>query len=188
VLEVQSEVHAASQGLMSEAEASPAPQADFPRTPFGRSLEQAARLILMNHATPVIKVALGSFDTHAQQRNQQDRLLGEFATGLAAFRTAIQRAGAWNRVLMFTYSEFGRRVAENASNGTDHGTAAPVFAAGGAVRGGLIGETPSLTALDDDDLRMQHDFRSVYNTVITRWWDLADTPFDKKRYSNLSFV
>jgi uncharacterized protein (DUF1501 family) len=188
VLEVQSEVHAASQGLMSEAEASPAPQADFPRTPFGRSLEQAARLILMNHATPVIKVALGSFDTHAQQRNQQDRLLGEFAAGLAAFRTAMQRAGAWNRVLMFTYSEFGRRVAENASNGTDHGTAAPIFVVGGAIKGGLIGEPPSLTALDDGDLRTQHDFRSVYNTVITRWWDLADTPFDKKRYSTLSFV
>ncbi len=188
VLDVQSEVHAAAQKLMTAAEDAPAPQADFPRTPFGHSLEQAARLILMNHATPVIKVALGSFDTHAQQRNQQDRLLGEFATGLIAFQTAMQRAGAWNRVLMFTYSEFGRRVAENASNGTDHGTAAPVFVAGGAIKGGLIGAAPSLTDLDDGDLRTQHDFRSVYNTVLNGWWNLPQTLFDKKRYPNLGFV
>jgi uncharacterized protein (DUF1501 family) len=188
VLDVQREIHAAANSLLVEAERAPAPQADFPPTPFGRSLQQAARLILMRHATPVIKVALGSFDTHAQQRGQQDRLLAEFANGIAAFRTAMQQAGTWDQVLLFTYSEFGRRVAENASRGTDHGTAAPVFVAGGAVKGGLIGTPPSLTDLDQGDLRMQHDFRSIYNSVLGRWWSMPQTPFDRKRYPALGLV
>ncbi len=188
VLAVQDGINQAARSLLDEARRAPTPQAGFPATSIGKSLEQAARLILMNHATPVIKVALGSFDTHARQRATQDRLLDEFADALAAFRTAMVRAGSWNRVLMFTYSEFGRRVSENASNGTDHGTAAPVLVAGGAVRGGVYGEPPSLIDLDEGDLRFRHDFRSVYNTVLRGWWGLARTPFDGSRYPSIGFV
>jgi uncharacterized protein (DUF1501 family) len=188
ILQVQDGINAAARGLLEEAQHAPVPQADFPNTPIGKSLEQSARLILMNHATPVIKVALGSFDTHARQRGTQDRLLGEFAEAVAAFQSAMVKAGTWNRVLMFSYSEFGRRVNENASNGTDHGTAAPVFVAGGAIKGGLYGEHPSLTDLDDGDLRFRHDFRSVYNTVLRNWWGLSQTPFNATRYPSLSFV
>lgn len=188
VLAVQDGINAAARSLLEEAKRALAPQADFPTTPIGKSLEQAARLILMNHATPVIKVALGSFDTHAHQRGTQDRLLGEFADAMTAFRTSMVRAGDWNRVLMFTYSEFGRRVSENASNGTDHGTAAPVFVAGGAVRGGIYGETPSLVDLDEGDLRFRYDFRSIYNTVLRGWWGLGQTPFDSSRHPSIGFV
>lgn len=188
LLQVQNQVHAAAAGLLDAAQQVPPPQADFPPGPFGKSLEQAARLIQMDHAVPVIKVSLGSFDTHANQRGRQDRLLGELAGGLAAFRTATQNAGAWNRVLVVTYSEFGRRAAENASNGTDHGTAAPHFVMGGAVKGGLYGQPPSLAQLEDGDLIRQHDYRSVYNTVLKNWWGLPQTPFDAKAFPPLSIV
>lgn len=188
ILEVQDGINSAARSLLEQARQVPSAPADFPATPIGRSMEQASRLILMNHATPVIKVALGSFDTHAHQRGTQDRLLGEFASAMAAFRAAMIHAGAWNRVLLFTYSEFGRRVGENASNGTDHGTAAPVFVAGGGIKGGLFGEAPSLTDLDDGDLRFRHDFRSVYNTVLRGWWGLTRTPFDAGHYPQIGFI
>ena len=102
VLEVQDGVNAAARSLLDEAQRTPPPEADFPATAIGKSLEQAARLILMNHATPVIKVALGSFDTHAHQRGTQDRLLGEFAEAVAAIQVALMKAGAWIRVLRFS--------------------------------------------------------------------------------------
>jgi uncharacterized protein (DUF1501 family) len=188
LLAVQDEVHAASAQLLDAAQHTPEPQADFPPTPFGRSLQQACRLIEMGRATPAIKVALGSFDTHSNQRNQQDRLLKEFADGMAAFRTATQKAGVWDQVLVLTYSEFGRRAAENGSNGTDHGTAAAHFLFGGAVKGGLYGQSPQLGALVDGDLALGQDYRGVYNTVLNRWWGLDQTPFDLKEHPPLALV
>lgn len=188
VLEVQSEVHEAAAALLAATQNTPPPPGDFPKTPFGKSLEQTARLILMEHATPVIKLALGSFDTHANQRGQQDRLLGELAQGLSAFRASMQQTGRWNRVLVLSYSEFGRRVADNASAGTDHGSAAAQFVLGGAVRGGLYGAPPNLDRLDAGDVVFQHDFRSLYNTVLKQWWNLPQTPFDVGRYPPLKLI
>ena len=99
----------------------------------------------------------------------QARLLGELSAALAAFLDDLTHAGLAERVLVMTFSEFGRRVAENASAGTDHGTAAPMFLAGGGVKGGLFGQTPRLLDLDDGDLKMSIDFRRVYATVLKDW-------------------
>ncbi|TAN44812.1 MAG: DUF1501 domain-containing protein, partial [Rhodospirillales bacterium] len=106
-------------------------QGGFPEGAFGTALESTARLLLAGIMPPVIKLAHGSFDTHANQAGPHEKLLGELAQGLAAFRQALVRTGLWDRVLVMTYSEFGRRAKENASFGTDHGTAAPHLLLGG---------------------------------------------------------
>jgi uncharacterized protein (DUF1501 family) len=131
-----------------------------------------AQLLISKVPVVVMKVSIGSFDTHANQLGHQERLLKELTEGIMAFRDAVQQSGQWDRVLMMTYSEFGRRVGENASGGTDHGTAAPHFFLGGKVKGGLYGKAPSLVDLQDGDLRHHIDYRSLYRTIITNWWGL----------------
>ncbi len=143
--------------------------ATYPETPIGRSLALAAQVIGSKLGTRVIFVKLGSFDTHTTQKGTQDRLLADFAGGISAFYADLAAHGSADRVLTMTFSEFGRRVAENGSRGTDHGTAAPVFMIGGGVKGGLYGEHPSLDALDAGNMRFTTDFRSVYATVLEKW-------------------
>ena len=145
-------------------------QPGFPASPFGISLESTARLLLAGIMPPVIKLSLGSFDTHANQLATHEKLLGEFAQGIAVLRQTLEKAGLWDRVLVMTYSEFGRRAKENASQGTDHGTAAPHFLIGGKARGGLYGTQPPLSQARDHDLVFTMDFRSYYNTVAEHWW------------------
>ena len=106
---------------------------EFPTSRIGKQLEVAAKLIAAHVPVAVIKVTQGSFDSHAGQLPAHHRLLDELARALMAFRVALQKQGAWNDVLVMTYSEFGRRVGENASHGTDHGTAAPHLVMGGEV-------------------------------------------------------
>ncbi|MFB1501017.1 DUF1501 domain-containing protein, partial [Thiocapsa sp. N5-Cardenillas] len=96
------------------------------------------------------------------------------------FRETLERAGLWDRVLVMSYSEFGRRVAENASLGTDHGTAAPHLVLGGRVKGGLYGDPPDLTALDGGDLRYTTDFRRLYSTVAVNWWGMANPEWQER--------
>jgi uncharacterized protein (DUF1501 family) len=144
--------------------------AAFPATRLGRQLEMTARLLAGRVPIAAIKLAHGGFDTHSRQRAIHDRLLKELAEGLAAFRQAMQRHGLWQRVLVLTYSEFGRRAQENGSAGTDHGTAAPHILLGGRVRGGFHGAQPSLDRLADGDLVHRVDFRQLYLTVAQRWW------------------
>ena len=133
-------------------------------------------------------VSIGSFDTHAGQRGQQDRLLGYLGDGLLAFYQDLAAHGLVKKVLTMTFSEFGRRVAQNASNGTDHGAAMPLFIVGGGVKGGIYGEHPSLTDLDHGDLKFSTDFRAVYATVIEKW--LGRNPSDvlTGTYPTLAFV
>jgi uncharacterized protein (DUF1501 family) len=145
------------------------PAVTYPTDGFARQLRLAAQLIGSDAGTRIIFVSLGSFDTHANQRAQQDRLLKYLGDGLLAFFNDLAAHGLDKRVLALTFSEFGRRVNQNASNGTDHGTAMPLFAVGGGVSGGIYGEHPSLTDLDDGDLKFGTDFRSVYATVLERW-------------------
>jgi uncharacterized protein (DUF1501 family) len=144
--------------------------AQYPATPLGRSLALAAQIIGSNLGTRVLYVQYGSFDTHVSQKPTQDRLLRELADGLAAFSTDLGAHGNDKRTLTMTFSEFGRRVAENANRGTDHGEAAPMFLVGGEVRGGLYGAHPSLDRLDNGDAIYTVDFRSVYATVIEKWF------------------
>jgi uncharacterized protein (DUF1501 family) len=143
--------------------------ASYPATELGRSLALAAQIIGSRLGTRVIYVQHGSFDTHAAQKPTQDRLLRELSDGLKAFYDDLAAHGNDKRTLTMTFSEFGRRVAENGSRGTDHGEAAPMFLVGGAVKGGLYGAHPSLDSLDNGDATFTVDFRSVYATVIEKW-------------------
>jgi uncharacterized protein (DUF1501 family) len=183
ILQVQRELSHASSDLQSRLQQAPPLSGTFPATPIGKQLQTAAQLLVAKVPVAVMKVSLGSFDTHANQLGQHERLLKELAEGLVAFRQAVQQTGQWDRVLVMTYSEFGRRVSENASVGTDHGTAAPHFLLGGKVKGGLYGPTPSLTDLQEGDLKYQIDFRSLYSTLITNWWGLPVTMFGKQDYA-----
>ncbi len=144
--------------------------ANYPATPLGRSLALAAQIIGSNLGTRVLYVQHGSFDTHVSQTPTQDRLLRELADGLAAFYADLGAHGNDRRTLTMTFSEFGRRVTENANRGTDHGEAAPMFFIGGGLRGGLYGTHPSLDRLDDGDAIFTVDFRSVYTTLIQKWF------------------
>ncbi|MDX2100971.1 MAG: DUF1501 domain-containing protein [Alphaproteobacteria bacterium] len=179
VVRTQARLSAAGATLQQRLQGRPAPEG-FPRTGIGGQMATAARLILTGMDVPVIKVSLGSFDTHVFQRATHARLLRELAEALAAFRDAMITANRWDDVLVLTYSEFGRRPQENGgtpgnadSPGTDHGTAAPHFALGGRVRGGLLGRQPPLTDLDGQDLRYTQDFRSIFATLARRWWDIS---------------
>jgi uncharacterized protein (DUF1501 family) len=160
----------------------------YPKDGFSQQLELAAQIIGSNVGTRIVFVSIGSFDTHAGQRAQQDRLLGYLSQGLRAFYTDLAAHGLADKVMAMTFSEFGRRVQQNASNGTDHGTAMPLFIVGGGVKGGVYGEHPSLTDLDHGDLTYAIDFRSVYATVLERWLGHDTTGIIAGSYDTVAFV
>jgi uncharacterized protein (DUF1501 family) len=143
---------------------------DFPKTALGEKLQIVSRLISAGLGTRVYYVALDGFDTHAQQPAAHAGLLKQWSDALASFMKQMDTLGQTDRVAVLTFSEFGRRVAENASDGTDHGAAAPLFLAGGRVAGGVLGNLPSLTDLDDGDLKFHTDFRRVYASIIEDWF------------------
>lgn len=147
---------------------------EFPNGGFGQSVQLAAQIVAGQRGkagVPVIVLSLGSFDTHVNQQGNHANLLKQLAEGLAALREALQEVGAWDRTLVMTYSEFGRRARQNQSNGTDHGTAASHFVMGGTVRGGLIGQAPDLSRLDgSQNLLYTTDFRQMQATVAKGWW------------------
>jgi uncharacterized protein (DUF1501 family) len=138
---------------------------------IGRDLALVARLIQAGLGTRIFYVAMGGFDTHSDQRKEQNERFEQMSVAIREFFTQLKTSGDDKRVLLMTYSEFGRRVAENASGGTDHGAASCLFLAGPAVRSGPIGNHPSLKPedLDAGDLRHQVDFRRVYATLLDRW-------------------
>lgn len=125
----------------------------------------------------VLRLTLNGFDTHQNQPGQQANLLRQLAQGMMALRAGLTELGRWQSTMIVTYAEFGRRPRENQSNGTDHGTVAPHFIAGGRVRGGLYGEVPRLDRLDGNgNLPFAVDFRDVYATVLQRWWGMSAQP------------
>jgi uncharacterized protein (DUF1501 family) len=153
-----------------------APAATYPFGEFGAGLRTIAAMINGGLPTRVYYVSLGSFDTHAQERNTHDRLMQQLAEGLAAFWSDLSAQKNDDRVLMMTFSEFGRRVEQNASGGTDHGAAAPMLLFGKSLHPGLIGKHPSLTDLDQGDLKYAIDFRSVYAGVLEKWLETPAAP------------
>jgi len=163
-------------------------KATYATNGFAQQLALAAKLIGSSAGSKIVFVSIGSFDTHAGQRAQQDRLLGYLGDGLLSFYTDLAAHGLDGKVLTLTFSEFGRRVTQNASNGTDHGTAMPLFLVGGGVKGGIYGEHPSLTELDRGDLAFSTDFRSVYATVIQRWLGRDPGEIIGGAYPMLGFV
>jgi uncharacterized protein (DUF1501 family) len=144
--------------------------ATYPNTEFGKSLKTTAELIGSGVESRVYYLALSGFDTHVRQHEQQGHLLGELSDGLAALAADLQKSNEWHNTLVMVFSEFGRRVSQNASNGTDHGTANNVFLLSGALRkAGLLNQPASLADLDQGDLRYQLDFRSLYASILTDW-------------------
>lgn len=170
VLAVERQAKQASLTLADRLQQAPPLPAVFPPGAFAQQLAQVARLIRAETPLTVYTLSLGSFDTHRAQLGTHARLLGELANGLLAFQQALEPEGHWQRVLVMTYSEFGRRAAENASGGTDHGTAAPHLVLGGRVKGGIYGRQPALTQLVNGDLAYSVDYRSLYQTLVRRWW------------------
>lgn len=157
----------------------------YPGTDLGGKMRTIAQLIDSGLSTRVYYVALDGFDTHSSQPAAHAGLLQQFSDALAAFQRDLAARGHERRVLTVAFSEFGRRVAENASQGTDHGAAAPLFVAGAAVQGGVVGEHPSLQDLDDGDLRHHTDFRRIYAAVLEHWLGVASRPILEADYEPL---
>jgi uncharacterized protein (DUF1501 family) len=148
----------------------------YPATALAGRLRVIARLIKGGGGTRVYYTSQGGYDTHYVQLPLHADLLGELSGALKAFLDDLGAAKLAERVVVLCFSEFGRRVAENGSQGTDHGTAGPVFLAGPCVKAGVVGVTPSLLDLQDGDLKMSVDFRRVYTTVLEKWLALPAKP------------
>lgn len=158
-------------------------------TPLARNLNLVSRMIAGGMPTRVYYVSHGGFDTHNQQANSHDRLLGQLDSALKSFFADLKQQGNDKRVVLMTFSEFGRRVSENASAGTDHGKASCLFLAGPGVKGGLHGTHPSLTDLSEGDIRHTVDFRSVYGTMLGDWLKAPDMkPILGARYPGMSLI
>lgn len=142
---------------------------EYPKTGFAQNLSMVAQILAGGAPTRVFYTNLGGFDDHANEKAQHARLLTVFGDAIEAFMRDLEAHGLADRVTVVAFSEFGRRVKENASGGTDHGAAGPVFVLGKNVRGGLHGDHPSLARLVQGDLRYNIDFRSVYATVLDDW-------------------
>ena len=180
---IESLVHA--QGASTEGE--------YPPYPLAGTLRTIAQLIRADLGIRIFCVELGGqplggFDNHAGQRDNHASLLRQLSDSVAAFLDDLGRQKLLDRVVLTTFSEFGRTVAENGRRGTDHGAAAPMFLVGGKVRGGLIGAHPSLTDLDNGGLRFHTDFRRVYATLLDRWLGFASQPILGQPYEPLPLL
>jgi uncharacterized protein (DUF1501 family) len=164
------------------------PAAQYPGNEFGSGLRTVAAMITGGMPTRVYYVSLGGFDTHAGERGRHDQLMQQLASGVSAFWADMKATGNADRVLMMTFSEFGRRVQQNASGGTDHGAAAPMFLFGPAVKTGLAGKHPSLTDLDQGDLKYTTDFRSVYASVLQNWLETPSKPILGAQFPTLPII
>lgn len=185
-------------GVLSDANASSArvrkaaaaykPRAKYPDDEFGEALRVVASLLDARLGSRVLSVELGGFDTHNNQKNAHDNLMKRLDDGLSAFFADVRGTSAGQDVVAVVFSEFGRRVQENGSRGTDHGVAAPMLVMGAKIDGGLYGKHPSLEALDDGDLVHTTDFRSVYGTLIDKWMGADHASVLGARYPTLRFL
>jgi uncharacterized protein (DUF1501 family) len=174
---------------LHDADASYKPAATYPTGPFAAGLKVLAEAIVQGLGLRVGYVTLGGFDTHANQQQTHDLLMKTLADGLSAFYTDLAHHGKADSVVVMTWSEFGRRVEENGSLGTDHGTAAPMFVLGNAVNKGIFGEPPSLSNLDENgNLKYSTDFRSVYSTVLDRWLGASSKDVLGGSFSSQNFL
>ncbi|MHA4808009.1 DUF1501 domain-containing protein [Flavitalea flava] len=164
-------------------------QASYPNTEIGKNLRNIASLIFSDINTRVYYLSLGSFDTHVNQAAQQQRLFTELNDAITAFAGDLKANHRLDDTLMLTFSEFGRRVAQNASGGTDHGTANTMFLIGGGLRQkGLINGLPDLNDLSEGDLKYQVDFKDVYATVLSKWLGADDKAILGRQSAYLDFI
>lgn len=161
----------------------------YPKTELGRNFQTIASLIFSEINTRVYYVSLGSFDTHTNQGGQQNRLFTEMNEAISSFVKDLKANGRFNDVLITTFSEFGRRVSQNASGGTDHGTANNMFLIGGGLQQkGILNPLPDLNDLLDGDLKHKVDFKDVYATILKNWLKADDKKILGKQFDHLNFV
>ena len=161
----------------------------YPNTELGKDLRTIASLILSDINTKVYYVSLGSFDTHVNQDNQQQRLFTELNNAVKTFTDDLKKNNRFGDVMMMTFSEFGRRVSQNASGGTDHGTANNMFfISGGLKQKGILNAMPDLADLNEGDLKYKVDFKSVYATMLNKWLGTDDKIILGKNYDLLNFI
>jgi uncharacterized protein (DUF1501 family) len=164
------------------------PKVPYPQTGLGNRLRLVAQLIEANLGARIYYVSLDGFDTHAAQANTHANLLAELSNAITAFFRDMSARGHRDRILIMTFSEFGRRVQENGSRGTDHGTAAPMFLIGGRVKPGLVGEHPSLEKLEFGNLKHHTDFRQVYAAVLEKWLGIPSAGILDGRFQPLDVI
>ena len=162
-----------SQVVNEAAQNAPNTIMNYPNTNIGQQFKVAARLITGGLSTPLYRFYQHGYDTHVEQLYRHEQLLSELADALNVFFNEMDALGLLDRILIVTTSEFGRRVYENASEGTDHGTSAPVFIFGSDINGGIFGDDPNLENLDENgNLLVQFDYRQIYTTVMANWFGL----------------
>lgn len=163
---------------------------DYPQNPFGKQLKTTAQFINSGIDSQVFYVSMGGFDTHVNQSNRQDKLLNVYADSIDVFIKDLEKSDTFKDTLVLTFSEFGRRVKQNAANGTDHGAANNVFVIGKNLKqAGFYNEAPNLLDLDSNqDLKYSVDFRSVYATILDKWLEVNDNSILKKEFNTLDFI
>lgn len=161
----------------------------YPDTPFGKKLSSLAELITSDTDTKIYYVSLSGFDTHAYQIGKHPKLLRQYAEGVSALIKDLKANRLFDDSLIMTFSEFGRRVKQNGSKGTDHGTANNLFLMSGSLKKcGILNEGPDLTNLDEGDLIYKVDFRSVYASILDKWLDSSHSNVLGKQFRTLDFV
>ena len=161
----------------------------YPDTQIGRQLKTISQFIQSGLRTKIYYVSHGSFDTHVAQKGQQDRLLREYADAVAALINDLKKGNRFGDVMIMTFSEFGRRVNQNASNGTDHGTANNLFVFGSQLdKKGFYNAPPDLNDLDEGDLKYKIDFRNVYATLLEKWLRVSDGNVISPEFKPLDFI
>jgi uncharacterized protein (DUF1501 family) len=161
----------------------------YPDTDMGKSFKTIASLIYSEINTKVYYLSLGSFDTHINQGMQQQRLFNQINEAVGAFIKDLKANNRYNDVLLFSFSEFGRRVSQNASGGTDHGTANNMFLlSGGLKEKGLLNALPDLTDLDEGDLKYKVDFKNVYATILSKWLGADDKKILGGSFDKMNFI
>ena len=163
---------------------------EYPQNPFARQLKTTAEFINSGLDTKVFYTSLGGFDTHANQQNKQKRLLKVYAESMESFVKDLQKNNTFKDTLILTFSEFGRRVQQNAANGTDHGTANNVFIIGENLKQkGLYNKAPNLSNLDSNgDLIYEIDFRTIYATILNKWLQVDDSIILNRSFQKLNFI
>ena len=191
LLKVENEISQAADGLKGDKYTF---NTVFPTGQFGNGVAAAAQIVASQRrdkagGVPVMCLTLGSFDTHQNQLGTHAGLLKQLAEGMAALKSAFTELGAWDRTMVMTFSEFGRRARQNSSGGTDHGTAAPHFITGGAVRGGMYGKAPDLNRLDgNQNVLYTTDFRQIYTTLAQQWWGVNAESVVRGKFDALKFM
>jgi uncharacterized protein (DUF1501 family) len=165
-------------------------KATYPGSQLGTSLKLVAKLIGGGLPTRIFYVSQGGYDTHTNQVGTHQRLLADLGDSVKAFTDDMKAQGNMGRVMVMTFSEFGRRVSDNANSGTDHGAAAPMFVIGNRVKAGLLGQYPSLAPADlyQGDIKYTVDFRSVYASVLETWLRTRSEPILGRKFPQLQLV